>query len=231
MTVVTAAEAWARLLGIERLERLQVMVDPGSPMTRPGWIGILTIGDAVTVRVPRPDLVSVLRAALEGVSPLDAIDPEAVLPRLPAGLVVDTLGPAQLFSPPADGFEPPAVDADVGVVDPADLLAAAAAEDLEESGIAACDSPVFGSSTAGSAVVAACGYRVWPNGVAHLSVLTSVDHRNQGHARRAAAAAVRHALDAGLLPQWRARVPASQRVAIALGFEHVGGQLGLQPAG
>ncbi|MER7737151.1 hypothetical protein ABTX34_02235 [Streptomyces sp. NPDC096538] len=38
------------------------------------------------------------------------------------------------------------------------------------------------------------------------------------------AAAVAHALAAGLLPQWRARAFASRRVAAALGFEELGAQ-------
>lgn len=41
-------------------------------------------------------------------------------------------------------------------------------------------------------------------------------------------AATAHALAAGLLPQWRARVPASRRVAVALGFEEVGAQLSIE---
>ncbi|MDU0303963.1 GNAT family N-acetyltransferase, partial [Streptomyces sp. PAL114] len=44
-------------------------------------------------------------------------------------------------------------------------------------------------------------------------------------ARVVGAAAVAHALAAGLLPQWRARDFASRRVAAALGFEELGAQL------
>ena len=228
---MTPDEAWARLLGVDRLERLQVIVDAGSPVTRRGWIGILTIGPTVTVRVPRADLVTPLEQALGGLTPEEAADPAVVLGRLPSGLVRDTLGPAALFYPPP-GYEPPVSDAEV-VAGPEldELFEAASEDDHEESGITEIDSPTFGSKTSSGAVAAVAGYRVWPNGVAHLSVLTDAAHRNQGHARRAAAAAVGHAVGAGLLPQWRARPLASQRVALALGFERVGAQLGLQPAG
>ncbi|MYV58866.1 GNAT family N-acetyltransferase, partial [Streptomyces sp. SID4931] len=42
-------------------------------------------------------------------------------------------------------------------------------------------------------------------------------------------AATAHALAAGLLPQWRARPPASRRVARALGYREVGRQLSVRP--
>jgi hypothetical protein len=41
-------------------------------------------------------------------------------------------------------------------------------------------------------------------------------------------AVVTHALDAGLLPQWRARPEASRRVARALGFRELGSQLSIR---
>jgi RimJ/RimL family protein N-acetyltransferase len=230
---VTPEEAWARLLGVARLERLSVLVDAVSPITRVGWIGILTVGDTVTVRVPRDDLVGPLTDALAGLAPADAADPSVVGARLPAGAVVDTLGPAALFYPPA-GWSPasslPAPPAEVDRAELDALLAAADETDLDESGIAESDGPVFGSWTGSGSLAAVAGSRRWPNGVAHLSVYASPEHRNQGHARRAGAAAVAHALDDGLLPQWRARVVASQRVAVAIGLERVGAQLGLQPS-
>ncbi|WP_331770484.1 hypothetical protein [Embleya sp. NBC_00888] len=47
-------------------------------------------------------------------------------------------------------------------------------------------------------------------------------------ARTVASAAVRHALAAGLLPQWRARPEPSKRVALALGFRDVGFQVSIR---
>jgi GNAT superfamily N-acetyltransferase len=226
---VTPEEAWARLLGVARLERMSVLVDAVSPITRAGWIGILTVGDTVTVRVPRDDLVGPLTGALAGLAPVDAADPSVVGARLPVGAVIDTLGPAALFYPPA-GWSPRGLPAEVEQAELDALLAAADEADLDESGIAECEETVFGSWTDAGTHAAVAGSRRWPNGVAHLSVYASPDHRNQGHARRAGAAAVAHALDDGLLPQWRARVVASQRVAVAIGLDRVGAQLGLQPS-
>jgi RimJ/RimL family protein N-acetyltransferase len=77
-------------------------------------------------------------------------------------------------------------------------------------------------------VVAAAGYDRWPAGTAHLCVLTHLDHRGHGHATRVAAVATADALAAGLLPQWRARVPASLRVADKLGYRVLGVQRSLR---
>ena len=63
-----------------------------------------------------------------------------------------------------------------------------------------------------------------------LGVLTARDARGRGHATLVAAAATADALAAGLLPQWRARVPASQRVAAKLGYRTLGHQLSVHLA-
>jgi RimJ/RimL family protein N-acetyltransferase len=83
----------------------------------------------------------------------------------------------------------------------------------------------------GGQVVAAAGYTTWPGRVAHLSVLTDPAHRGQGLAAQAGSAAAADALSAGLLAQWRARVPASIAVAARLGFVTCGSQLSILPAG
>ncbi|GAA3308374.1 hypothetical protein GCM10020295_70240 [Streptomyces cinereospinus] len=102
----------------------------------------------------------------------------------------------------------------------------------EDAGEAALDditSPAFVVREHGQ-VVAAAGYRAWPRRTAHIGVLTAPEVRGRGLARVTGSAAVAHALAAGLLPQWRARPPASRRVAAALGFEELGSQLGVEMA-
>ncbi|WP_405753341.1 GNAT family N-acetyltransferase [Streptomyces sp. NBC_00012] len=79
-------------------------------------------------------------------------------------------------------------------------------------------------------VLAAAGYRAWPRRTAHIGVLTAPEARGRGLARVTGSAAVAHALAVGLLPQWRARPPASRRVAAALGFEELGSQLSIEIA-
>ena len=141
-----------------------------------------------------------------------------------------SLGPAVLFYPPS-GYAASSPELDeASSAALADLLAAADAGDLEESGIAHVESPAFVSRASDGRVAAASGYRRWPNAVAHLSVITDLPHRRQGHGRRAAHQAVQHAIEHGLLPQWRARPLASQELARTLGFIAVGAQFSLQPA-
>ncbi|WP_247707011.1 GNAT family N-acetyltransferase [Streptomyces liliiviolaceus] len=79
-------------------------------------------------------------------------------------------------------------------------------------------------------VVAAAGYRAWPRHTAHVSVLTAPEARGRGLARVTGSAAVGQALVGGLLPQWRARTPASRRVAGALGFAELGVQISVEVA-
>ena len=81
-----------------------------------------------------------------------------------------------------------------------------------------------------SQLVAAAGYQDWPCGTAHLSVLTASAARGRGLARAAASAAVAHAIEEGRLPQWRARLEASRRVAHALGFRELGSQVSIRLA-
>jgi GNAT superfamily N-acetyltransferase len=75
-------------------------------------------------------------------------------------------------------------------------------------------------------VVAASGYQVWHGQLAHLSVLVDPAHRGRGLGTAVAAGAVRRAVDAALVPQWRARCTllASRRIARSLEFEELGRQ-------
>src|SRR5262249_56671706 len=101
------------------------------------------------------------------------------------------------------------------------FLLAAATGDVEESGIGEITTPAVAVRGHGQ-VVAAAGYRDWPCGTAHLSVLTASAARGRGLARAAASAAVAHAIGEGRLPQWRARAAAPPRVAPPLGFRALG---------
>ncbi|MHB8340030.1 MAG: GNAT family N-acetyltransferase [Mycobacteriales bacterium] len=71
----------------------------------------------------------------------------------------------------------------------------------------------------------------WPGQLAHLSVLTDPAARRRGYAKVVAAAAIRDAEGAGLLPQWRARPLASQRLAASLGLVRVGDQISVDLRG
>ncbi|WP_327305196.1 GNAT family N-acetyltransferase [Streptomyces sp. NBC_01298] len=119
----------------------------------------------------------------------------------------------------------PAVHPDVR-----ELERAAGPEDAGEAALDEVTSPAFVVRDRHGRVVAAAGYGTWPGGVAHVGVLTAPRARGRGLARAAGSAAVAHALGAGLLPQWRARTPASRRVAAGLGFGGLGFQLSVELA-
>ena len=229
----SAVAAWRRLAGATGAvdnrasdERLHVVVNPESSIAPRGWAGIIAIGDVVTAAVPAVEFCEPFVVALSGISYEDLVKPHGLLERLPP--VSATLGPAHLFYPPAGYVATTAGGEEAQRRDIDALIAHAAPEDLDESGIAHIESTAFVSRTDDGNVVSACGYRRWPNGVAHISALTHPDHRGQGHGFRAASAAVAAAIAEGLLPQWRARPIESRRLALALGLDVVGAQLSVQ---
>jgi GNAT acetyltransferase-like protein len=228
VTTEAVKQAWAHLASVDALARCQVLVDAESPLCPNGWIGILTVAETVTATVPRADLRPPVVAALEGLTAEDATDPHIVVPRLPHIRAV--LGPAALFYP-TSGFRlgaSAAVD-QVALSALEALLEAASPDEVDESGLRDITSPVFATRAPDGRVTAACGYRRWPNHVAHLSVLTHPSDRQQGHGRMVATAAIRDALDNDLLPQWRARPPASRALAYSLGLRPLGAQVSLKP--
>lgn len=165
-----ASAAWARLIGLSALGALQVVVDPDSWLAPRGWIGILVMGTTITASVPTTDLQAPVTSAPEGLTGDEVTTLEVVMSRIPP--TSSSLGPALLFYPPS-GFvvsSDEANEASAGEL--SELLGAVGSDDLEESGIAHIESPVFVSRAPGGAVIATCGYRRWPNGVAHLSALT-----------------------------------------------------------
>lgn len=199
-----------------------VAVSESSALCPPGWVGVVELGGAGIATVPVADLAEPVSAALA------AHGFDGVAGRLP---VRDTLGPATLaFLAPGD-FTAPAPGTPVerlpgGDAGLLELFARTDPAELDESGVAGL--PELWALRRGGRVVAVAGYARWPGEVAHVCVLTADGHRGRGHAQAVSAAAVAAALAAGLLPQWRARPVESRRVARALGFRELGGQLSLQ---
>lgn len=207
---------------------VRVVASPESQMCPPSWTGIVVLGDAAIATVPTEDAVVPVQNALSRIATESLSRPADLRSVLPIGSV---LGPATLAYVSRSSFVP----APPGAVEsvPHDhpelraLLDAVSADDADESGIGEIDSPAFVVRDAGT-ITAAAGYRTWPAATAHLCVLTAESSRGLGLAKRAAAAAVDHALAARLLPQWRARPAASRRVARALGFREMGTQLSIE---
>jgi predicted GNAT family acetyltransferase len=172
----------------------------------------------------------IVRDALASLPVEDVVDGVVVREVLPVARV---LGPATLAYASPEGFRPveagaltveqlPSGDLELRL-----LEQAAGHEDAGEAALDEITSPVFVVREHGQ-VVAAAGYRAWPGRAAHIGVLTAPQARGRGLARVTGSAAVARALAAGLLPQWRARPPASRRVAAVLGFEELGSQLSLE---
>jgi GNAT superfamily N-acetyltransferase len=218
--------------------KITVVVSPGSRSAPPEWAGTIRLGAGslavgALITVADEAQAARVRNELSDVAPDRVTDPEswgALLPTEPARV----LGPAGLayldgpdFRPTGGGDavrEVTLSEASDGI---AALEAAATQDEVDEAGITHAKSPLFVVWREGT-VAAACGYAPWVGTLAHLMVMTHPAHRGQGLAKQVATEASRHALDAGLIPQWRARVPASQAVARSLGYVTLGAQLSLR---
>ncbi|MFE5863940.1 GNAT family N-acetyltransferase [Streptomyces virginiae] len=208
---------------------VNVVVSPESGVCPVGWVGVVALGESAIVTVPSESAAVIVRDALTRL-PVDAVvDAAAVREVLPVARV---LGPAVLSYVSPEGFHPVAGSSTVEQLSghhPAlrSLEKTAGPEDAAEAALDEITSPVFVVREHGK-VVAAAGYQIWPRRTAHFSVLTAPAVRGRGLARATGSAAVTHALAAGLLPQWRARLRASRQVAAALGFEELGAQLSIE---
>ncbi|WP_405676621.1 GNAT family N-acetyltransferase [Streptomyces sp. NBC_00868] len=211
---------------------VSVVVSPESGLSPAGWVGVVTLGGSAIVTAPSAITAAIIRDAL-AMLPVEAVaDPDALREVLPVARV---LGPAALSYVSPAGFRPagpgaPAVEQlPSGHPDLRKLEKLASREDAGEAALDEITSPAFVVRERGQ-VVAVAGYRAWPGWTAHISVLTAPESRGQGLARLTGSAAVAHALAAERLPQWRARVAASRRVAASLGFEELGSQLSIEIA-
>jgi RimJ/RimL family protein N-acetyltransferase len=234
--IARARELWQSLAGAgaEFTPALRVAVSPLSRLCPRGWAGIVVISDAVIATAPDHETARHMEQALRGLavaSLTDLTDLAVLSGRL---RIAEMRGPATLaYLDPADFRPQPAaaLARPMDLDDPAfrRFLSGASTADLEESGLAEITSPAFTIREHGD-VVAAAGYRDWPCRTAHLSILTAAPARSRGLARAAASAAVTRAISDDRLPQWRATVPASRRIALALGFRELGSQASISIA-
>lgn len=232
-----ARELWADLGGAGFAPHLRVAVSPRSRMCPPGWAGVVVIDGTVLVTAPDRETGRRIEQALSGV-PADSLtlltlltDAEVRSRQLP---IAEMLGPTTLAYLDAAEFQPRPgglTTTPLGLDDPAlrPFLLAADPADLEESGLEELTTPAFTVQEHGQ-VVAAAGYRDWPCRTAHLCVLTAAAARSRGLAHATGSAAVAHAIENDRLPQWRARIEASRRVARALGFRELGAQVSFRLA-
>jgi hypothetical protein len=209
---------------------VRVAVSPASSLCPPGWAGLVVIAGNAIATAPDAQAAQIMQHALNSM-PAASVADAAVLRR--ELTIVEMLGPASLaYLDPGDfqpSSEPGAETVDVFDHAFRRFISGADAGDLNESGIAEISSPAFVIRER-EHIVAAAGYCDWPGEVAHLSVLTATQARGRGLGGVAASAAVEYALRADRLPQWRARLEASRRIARRLGFQELGSQVSIRLA-
>lgn len=112
------------------------------------------------------------------------------------------------------------------------VLALCRGEEREESGLEEMTQWWVATDHDG-APVAATGYETWDERVAHLGVLVAPRNRGTGRGAAAASAAITHALEAGLVPQWRSAVSNEPSLQLGrhLGFVPHGEQITLLLSG
>lgn len=104
------------------------------------------------------------------------------------------------------------------------LRTACSEEDWEHGGSHFEKSPLFGAGDGLDELAALAGYEVWNEKIAHISIVSAPERRGRGFATAAVALAARHALSAGLVPQYRTLLAnaAAMGVARRLRFEEYG---------
>ncbi len=80
-------------------------------------------------------------------------------------------------------------------------------------------------------LVSLASYEIWAGDLAHISVVTSPDHRGKGYGREVVASAAAYALKQGLLPQYRTLESNAPSLAVgeALGFIHCATSVAVKP--
>jgi GNAT superfamily N-acetyltransferase len=100
------------------------------------------------------------------------------------------------------------------------LAQACSETDWEHSGIRFDRLPVYGS-VRGDEILAAAGYELWGERLAHIGVVTHTAHRGRGCGKAVVSAIAASALREGLIPQYRTLESNTASVALArsLGFQ------------
>jgi GNAT superfamily N-acetyltransferase len=189
---------------------------------------VLLAGGAPVISLP-PALVPALEPVARRWSAEQVRDPVALAAaHLPVRDVARVVGPAWVGYADAGTLAAPAgvrarllTGADASAV--AALRAACAPEEWEHGGHALEEGTATGAFTraaTGALLAALAGYTCWGNRLAHISVVTHPAHRGRGFGRAVVAGAASHALEAGLVPQYRTLEAnaAARALAASVGF-------------
>lgn len=136
------------------------------------------------------------------------------------------IGPAALRYTDLGSFRPLPASPAVRILTGDDLPAAEALRDActpteWEHGGSDVRHDAAAGSFAGGELAALAGYEVWNGVIAHVAIVTHPAHRGRGHAAAAVSRVTAHALEAGLVAQYRTLESNTPSLAVAerLGFE------------
>ena len=199
-------------------------------------IWILVVGEHPLVSLP-PRIYETFRDRARSWSPSLVADASALATQLAPVRLDRIVGPAFIGYATRDTLRPPvsartrqltASDSDAV----ARLRATCSSEEWEH-GASDRNAATFGAFDESDRLCALAGYDIWGAKIAHLYVIAAADRRNGGFGASAATAAAIHAMDVGLVPQYRTLISnlPSRRVAEKLGFERYGFSVAVRLAG
>jgi GNAT superfamily N-acetyltransferase len=201
---------------------IQVVCNDEARLTRPGWCGVVVIGDSAVVVTPQKRPPQVDRLVESTSVPAALTDHRYVKDVI--GPLEDSLGPADLQYGAVRAARSADVRGPLPLPDPLveRALASAPPADRSEGGFQDDRMEAIFVALDGEQPLAASGYRRWPGGVAHMGVVTIPAARRRGLGRKASLAAAGHATDQGLLVQWRSlwSNDASRQLGQSLGLSH-----------
>lgn len=178
--------------------------------------------ETLIISVP-PGLVERNRAAL-GAFPATLLDDLTMLQAQIAAPIERVVGPAFVGYADATTFRPESAAA-ARLLTPDDrerferFRRACSALEWEHGGSDLDTQPVVGYFV-GDEIVAASGFELWGEQIAHIAVVTHPDYRGLGYGGKAVSAVAVVALEHGLIPQYRTLMSntPSIKIGAALGF-------------
>jgi hypothetical protein len=205
----------------------RVQAHAGDVVRRDG-IWILVLGSDPIVSMPA-SMLPILgeRARLWSRSTFE--NSSILAEQLAAFVVAKVIGPTFIGYATADTFKSkivagtrPLTDADSNAI--ATLRIACGGEEWDHGGSELGPGPIFGAFDKTGRLAAFAGYEVWNGQIAHISIVSAPDRRTRGFGASAVSLAAEHALQAGLLPQYRTLKSNGPSMGMAkkLGFQEYG---------
>ena len=206
---------------------IALVVTDEARFIRPGWCGVVVLGDRAVVVGPAAQHRRLDRLIDATAAPLALTDPIHVEETLRS--VEDSLGPADLqYGRVTSSAPSPSLRGPLEYADPLvrRLLEKLPPADVSEAGFGDDSTEAIFVAVEDEEPMAASGHRRWAGDVAHVGVVTLPAARRRGLGRRASLAAAAHATRQGLVVQWRSRWDnvASLELGRSLGLDRCGRQ-------